>query len=146
MPDFENQVPEQELLSDLQQAWSDLGETAPCRELQAEDAETQRCVEWLRKAYQSQTAPTLKARRVRRQRIPMRLAAAAILLLGAALVITINPFGSASPEGDEGRNRSTLNPRLIRTTAASSELLAGRVRLTLINPEEDESKPERREE
>lgn len=140
------ELPE-EILGDLRQAWAELDVEPQLRELAEEDAATRRCVQWMRAAYAAQQAPAMRARRrVHRRPLLLRSAAAAALLTGGLLVLTQTPFSSshrtiegtvlgntAAGDGQADSMRS-IKAQVLRTTAERTEMRAGSVRLTLINP------------
>lgn len=148
MTDFDPSPNDRDLMRDLQQAWTDLGQVAPARELDQEDAETRRSIDWLRRAYLSQAPAAMPIRRIPGRPLLMRVAIAAALLVSGLILFTQRPFDSAG--GDLERPSPSLKARIIHSNDERSELLAGRVRLTLVHKETlqqetDSPNPEARE-
>lgn len=132
-------MPDRDPCVDLEGLWQQLQSPSPVRSLQEEDAQTQGAVAWIAQAWTAIPTPAIPRRprklRIARLVVPM----AAALLFGALLLLT-EP--ESLPPGPETTARlasappRSPSPRLLETSQHQTQVLSGKVRLTMLRGQE----------
>jgi len=130
-------VPEKDPLDQLQEAWAQMDVPAAERDLLEEDSLTQESVAFLQQAWRQVETPQIVLPRLSRLlRILTYVASAAAALLVSALVFFMQPKTPhkdiASPSVMASANELPSAPKLIENNQKEVQVLAGKVRLTML--------------
>ncbi|PCJ51585.1 MAG: hypothetical protein COA70_13950 [Planctomycetota bacterium] len=130
-------MPERDPLERLQNAWANLDTPTMDRDLADEDSSTQESVAYLKQAWAQVEIPNVVLPQPARiwKKVGLWTSIAAALLV-SALVFFMNPNATQKSMGQPSMTASAperlSSPRLIATTKSQVQVLAGRVRLTML--------------
>ena len=129
-------MPERDVPSDLHALWQQLPSSSGVKDLHEEDSRTQEAVAWMSQAWTCMPIPSVSAppRKLRPSRFV--LATAAALLFGALLFLT-DPTTEQQPDATTtliaAAPQTPISPRLIETSVQRTQVLSGKVRLTMLH-------------
>lgn len=129
-------MPDSKRTSELHDLWQQLPIPSAVKPLQEEDALTRDAVAWMDQAWITLPLPQTPARPRKLLVGRFVLMTAAALLLGAILFLNgpnSEPQGSAPPTLIATAPQRVPTPRLIETTAQQTQVLSGKVRLTMLH-------------